>query len=88
MNITQGAVEELKNRGILSMIPDLLQLAKEDITTNAGLSTIKKLASYDIAEECYSVPGENKAGEIHAEFYVDQDELMDMLVELFYIREE
>lgn len=82
------AIEELKQRGILSMIPDILRMTKNNITTNAGLGTIKKLASYEISEDRYSVPGENRAGDIHAEFYVDEQALMDLLVELLYVKED
>jgi len=85
--LLETAVAELKNRGILSMLSDILDVAKAHITTNAGLGTIKRIASYDISEERYSVPGENRAGEIHAEFYVDEPALMDLLVELLYVRE-
>lgn len=80
-------VDELKNRGITSMLTDILKIAKDDITTTANLRTIKNIASYQIAN-CYSVPGETRAGEIHAEFYVDKNALMDLLVELLYIRDE
>ena len=66
---------------------NILDVAKTHITDNAGRGTIKRIASYDIAEELYSVPGENRAGEIHAEFYVDEPALMDLLVELLYVRE-
>lgn len=86
--LIETALEELKNRGVLSMISDILAVAKKNITTNAGLGTIKNLASYQLAEDRYSVPGENRAGEIHAEFYVDEPALMDLLVKLFYIQEE
>ena len=85
--LLETAVAELKNRGILSMLSDILDVAKTHITTNAGLGTIKRIASYDISEERYSVPGENRAGEIHAEFYIDEPALMDLLVELLYVRE-
>lgn len=82
------AMEELKQKDILSMIPAILRMTKKNITTNAGLGTIKKLASYEISEDRYSVPGENRAGDIHAEFYVDEPALMDLLVELLYVKEK
>ena len=66
---------------------NILDVAKTHITTNAGLRTIKRIASYDISGERYSVPGENRAGGIHAEFYVDESALMDLLVELLYVPE-
>ena len=78
---------ELKSRGISSSISDILKIAKEDITTNAGLGKIKKIATYQLSENRYTVPGETRAGSIHAEFYVDNNALMDLLVELFYIQE-
>ena len=86
--LIQTVVDELKNQNISSMLSDILKIAKSDITTNAGLGTIKKIASYDLTEERYTVPGETRAGAIHAEFYVDQKALMDLLVELFYVQED
>lgn len=84
--LLETAVEELKARGILSMVSEILDLTKNNITTNAGVETIKKIASFPISKDSYSVPGDNRAGEIHAEFYVDGKALMDLLVKLFYIR--
>lgn len=86
--LLKTAVEKLKSMGLRSMFSDMLKIAKEDITTNAGLGTIKKIATYDISDDKYNVPGENRAGDIHAEFYVDEPALMDLLVDLFYIQEK
>lgn len=85
--LLQTAVEELKSKGILSMLSDILAVAKNHITTDAGLGTIKKIASYDISEDRYIVPGENRAGAVHAEYYVDEPALMDLLIELLYVQE-
>jgi hypothetical protein len=42
------------------------------------------MASYDLLDETLKVPGESKAGDGHAEYYVDEDALQDMLIELYY----
>ena len=86
--LIETVADELKSRGISSSISDILKIAKEDITTNAGLGTIKKIATYQLSEDIYKVPGETRAGSIHAEYYVDNNALMDLLVELLYVQDK
>lgn len=35
-------------------------------------------------EDFYSLPGENRAGELHDEFYPDMGAIQDKVIELFY----
>lgn len=86
--LIETVVKELKDMGIVSHLSDILKIAKEDISTNAGLGKIRKLATYELSEEHYTVPGDTRAGTEHAEFYVDDYALMDLLIDLLYVKEE
>ena len=43
--------------------------------------------SYDSNSDFYTLQGENKTGELHDEFEVDQEALQQLVVELFYEEE-
>lgn len=55
------------------------------ITHDLSAETIKKLMTYS-GGETVSVPGEVKEGELHDEFHVDDKELKELIIRLFYER--
>ena len=59
------------------------------MVTDVNESQIKQLADYQLdTEDIQVIPGEAKKGEIYEEFYVDEENLIKMLIETFYILEE
>lgn len=64
-----------------------------DTTTNITLDDIQTFSSmllsysYDSNSDFYTLKGEDKTGELHDEFEVDQEALQQLVVELFYEEE-
>lgn len=71
----------------------LLYNVCKDMTTNITLDDIQSFSSmllsysYDSNSDFYTLQGENKTGELHDEFEVDQEALQKLVVELFYEEE-
>lgn len=42
-------------------------------------------AKYEVADTVYMLPGENVEGVLHDEFYVDNEKLTSLIIELFYV---
>lgn len=43
-------------------------------------------AKYEVADMVYTLPGENVEGVLHDEFYVDDEELTKLIIQLFYVQ--
>ena len=56
------------------------------MVTNLSEDQIEKLIGYQLdAENIEILPGEAQKGEIYEEFYVNEEKLQKMLIEMFYI---
>lgn len=69
-----------------SWINELLETSAPFLNTDVDIDTMIKLKSYQLLESKI-IAGESKAGKIHDEFYVDEEQLKALLVELFYLPE-
>lgn len=76
-------VQESEDQGD-SMLQSFWTAGESYMTTNLDMNMMEKISSYIIEPEILSVPGEVVAGEEHDEFYVDDDELQKMIVDVFY----
>lgn len=65
-------------------VTQLLDLADAYIETDLDADTMKDLASYNMADKSYTMPGTSIEGKTHDEFYVDDDALIPILLELYY----
>ena len=65
------------------LLDRLLDKADKYVETDLSGEQIKALASYTLADEPIYLPGSDKEG-VHDEFYVDDDALQQLLIELFY----
>lgn len=55
------------------------------ITRNKYLSMAKLLKQTDFTQDCiWTIPGERMEGELHDEFYVDEEAVKEKVLELFY----
>lgn len=76
-------VGESEDEG-LSMLRSFWSSGEDYMTTNVSLKTLEKLTSYTMEEEIIKVPGEVRVGEIHDEFYVDDEKLQQIIIDTFY----
>lgn len=67
-----------------AMLKKFWSIGEPYITTDLELNMLEKMLSYSMEPEVYKVPGEVRAGEVHAEFYVDEEALQEMIIEIFY----
>lgn len=68
-------------------VDTLITAGKPFMTTDMTVNQIKELADYDLDETFIKVPGETQAGAEHDEYIVNDDELMNLLIKMFYISE-
>ena len=68
-------------------VDTLITAGKPFMTTDMTVDQIKELADYNLNETFIKVPGETQAGAEHDEYIVDDDELMNLLIKMFYISE-
>lgn len=62
----------------------ILDEAAEYIETDLDADTISKITEYRMESEGLKIPGEVRTGDLHDEFYVDQEALQELLLTLFY----
>lgn len=84
-------VEQLKKKlqedteGIWDGLEEMEDYLQTSITKNKYLSLAKLLKSVSFSDEDYYNPeGENRLGDLHDEFYVDEEALQEKVIELFY----
>lgn len=80
---TQAVQEDLN--GVWNQMEDMDEYVQTSITKNKylDLAGILEQTTYD-SDQYYTPEGENQAGELHDEFYVDEDALLEQVISLFY----
>lgn len=77
--------KQLKSAGNLrEKLEAMLNAADEYVEMDLNAETIKMLAEYQMLDETRKVPGKTETGKYHDEFYVDEEALRELVVELFY----
>lgn len=66
----------------------LLDAADPYLTTDLSAEELKNLKNYTILEEMETVPGTAAPGEEHEEFTVDDQQLYELILDLFYEKQE
>ena len=93
LNAYFAKISEMLNKDFDNTVSKLYNLSK-DLITNISLTDVESFAkmlisySYDESKDFHQVEGENKLGEFHDEFYVNQEKLLELLINLFYKGEE
>ena len=81
-----GAVfKELKAKGAMTFIQEIIDSHPEYITSDCDAELLKTLSRYQMTDEKYKVPGEVVAGDLHDEFYVDEEALKELIINLLYV---
>lgn len=65
-------------------IQSYIDAAGNGLTTDMDADTMYSIRTYQL-EDIYTLPGEYVSGEVHDEFYIDDDALQDLVIELFYV---
>lgn len=80
MRAVAGKLPELTTE----QVDDLLDTAEGYLTTDLDVDMLYSLRKYRLEETLYKVPGATQAGEAHDEYYLDEEALQQMVLELFY----
>lgn len=75
--------QTIKSQGD-SVIETMEEAAGDYLYKDIDADSVDHLSSYEYSEEVRFLPGENNTEGIHDEFYVDEDKLTDLILELFY----
>ncbi len=79
---------QMKNRKDEIGTDVLLDAAEPYLETDLDVNMIQKLSNYEFSEETEKVPGKLEEGSTHDEYYVDEEALQALLVDLFYLPAE
>ena len=94
MQFLQGFADKAADKihGNFMFLSHLYKECSAHVYTNLSSDRIAMLLM--LAKDCevqdirfYNLPGETKLGEKYEEFYVDEQQLLDMMVEIFYLEE-
>ncbi len=79
----QAMFQQMHNAGDFSLV-NLYNNSSEYITTDMDVDEMDRFSSYMLLEDELELPGSSEEGELHDEYYVDEDAMRELLVELFY----
>ena len=85
MRFVQALYRQLAQGDVTSAIATFQDAAQPYLTADLDADTLDKLAHYTLNADMLTVPGATKEGEYHDEYYVDEDALRRLVVQLFYI---
>jgi LCP family protein required for cell wall assembly len=77
--------QTIKSQGS-SIVNTMEEAAGDYLYEDIDADSVDHLTCYDYSGEVLSLPGENVETGIHDEFYVDDDKLTQLILDLFYIR--
>ena len=82
-------IDSLQGRGTGSLYDTLSPYLDTYILTNLSADHVNALTTYDYQMDAIvTLPGETKQGEIYEEYDLDEEALMDLVIETFYIEAE
>ena len=67
-----------------SVLETMESAAADYLYEDIDADTMKHFTEYDYSGTVLTLPGENVAGDLHDEFYVDGDKLTEIVLDLFY----
>ncbi len=77
-------IRELANNSSSVALNLYESLSDYSVTNIAIADLIAELADYEYSGEMYELPGETVMGEEYEEYYVDEEELYALIIEIFY----
>ena len=86
LDLSEELFKNLTDKLDSDSITDITDKLGNAFYTDLDADTLDNLAHYTLEEKTYTLPGEVKAGEDHDEFYVDEQELDKLLLDLFYTK--
>ncbi len=63
----------------------LMDAGSAYIVTDMQAEDVYNFSKFDLDDNDLKVPGETKKGEFNDEYYVDEDALQKLIIELFYV---
>ena len=86
LDLSEELFKNLTDKLDKDSITDITDKLGKAFYTDLDADTLNNLKDFTLEEKTYTLPGEVKAGEDHDEFYVDEQELDKLLLDLFYTK--
>lgn len=84
LELAQTLFTEMRKRFSADDFEELVSLSGNNLYTDLDADTLRDLADYKLLDETLKLPGTLKEGERHDEFYLDEQALKTMVLDLFY----
>ena len=85
LRLIETVFSELGGRLGGERLEEAIDAAGDAMATDLDAETLKKLASYQLEAETYTLPGSVTEGEDHDEFHVEEEALRKLLIGLYYM---
>ena len=82
--LMQELFETLGSGSKTSLAETIFDRAADYIETDLDADTISMISTFQMDPEGLKIPGQSVAGDYHDEFYVDEEALQELLLEIFY----
>lgn len=82
--LMQELFETLGSGSRKNLADAILDQAGAYVETDLDADTIAKVSEYQLDPKGLKVPGQSQAGDRHDEFYVDEEALQELLLQIFY----
>ncbi|WP_051226356.1 LCP family protein [Butyrivibrio sp. MC2013] len=77
--------QTIKGQGS-AVIETMEETAGDNLYEDVDADSLDHFTDYEYSEEVLMLPGENVHEDLHDEYYVDEDALKELILELFYIK--
>jgi LCP family protein required for cell wall assembly len=84
LELAQSLFTEMRKHFSADDFEELVSLSGNNLYTDLDADTLRDLANYKLMDETLKLPGTLKEGERHDEFYLDEQALKEMVLDLFY----
>ncbi len=88
LELAQNLFTEMRKNFSADDFEELVSLSGNNLYTDLDADTLRDLANYKLADETLKLPGTLKEGERHDEFYLDEQGVKQMILNLFYTKEQ
>ena len=88
LELAQSLFTEMRKNFSADDFDELTELSKNNLYTDLDADVLSDLANFKLKDETMKLPGTLKEGERHDEFYLDEQGVKQMILDLFYTEEQ
>ena len=88
LELAQSLFTEMRKNFSADDFDELTELSKNNLYTDLDADVLSDLANFKLKDETMKLPGTLKEGERHDEFYLDEQGVKQMILDLFYTEDQ